>query len=105
MCESPEQTSFEILTYLKNNPDAQDTLEGVVEWWVFQQKIQSHAGRVERALGDLVNRGYVMMRKGTDSRAHYRINRRRLGEIESLLQQEPVRSLPDCSRPKKGRHP
>jgi len=96
MCESREQTSYEILSYLKDHPDAQDTLEGVVEWWVFQQKLETRALQVQSVLGELVNRGLVMERKGKDQRSHYRINRRRLREIRSLLEQRPAGLFPDC---------
>lgn len=96
MCESREQTSYEILSYLKDHPDAQDTLEGVVEWWVFQQKLETRALQVRSVLGELVNRGLVMERKGKDQRSHYRINRRRLREIKSLLEQRPAGEFPGC---------
>ena len=96
MCESREQTSYEILSYLKDHPDAQDTLEGVVEWWVLQQKLETRALQVQSVLGELVDRGLVMERKGKDHRSHYRINRRRLRQIKLLLEQRPAGEFPDC---------
>ena len=89
MCGSSEETSYEILAYLAENPDARDTLEGVVEWWVFEQKIRSRTSQVEQALADLVSRGLVIERKGRDARSHYRVNRRKLREISSILKQRP----------------
>jgi hypothetical protein len=97
MCETGEQTSFEILSYLKDNPNAQDTLEGVVEWWVFEQKIKSRKSQVERALADLVGRGLVIERRGKDSRTHYRINRRKLRQISTMLKNKPAPETPGCS--------
>lgn len=89
MCGTSEETSYEILAYLAENPDARDTLEGVVEWWVFEQKIRSRTSQVEQALADLVSRGLVIERKGRDTRPHYRVNRRKLREISSILKQRP----------------
>jgi hypothetical protein len=92
MCATSEETSYEILAYLAENPDARDTLEGVVEWWVFEQKIRSRTSQVEQALADLVSRGLVIERKGRDARSHYRVNRRKLREISSILKQRPISS-------------
>ncbi|HSB09204.1 MAG TPA: hypothetical protein VLM38_06805 [Blastocatellia bacterium] len=87
MCGTSEQASYEILSYLVKHPDALDTLEGVAEWWVFAQKIDSRTLQVEQALGDLVSKGLVLERKGRDGRSHYRVNRRKLREISSFLKQ------------------
>ena len=89
MCETPEEASYEILSYLARNPDAQDTLEGVVEWWMFEQKIRSRTSQVELALAQLVAKGLIVKRKGKDARTHYRVNRRKLREISSILEQRP----------------
>ena len=89
MCLTPEQISGEILKYLAEHPGAQDTVEGVTEWWIYQQRIESHAAQVEQALADLVARGLLLERKARDARFHYRLNRRRMREITSLLKREP----------------
>jgi hypothetical protein len=44
-----------IIEYLKNNPDAKDTVEGIAKWWVHKDKAV-----VERALDYLVKRKKVM---------------------------------------------
>jgi hypothetical protein len=87
MCASPEDVSYEILSYLAENPGAQDTVEGVVEWWVLEQKLRSRASEVEDALAQLVSRGLLIERKGTDARSHYRINRKQLREITRIVKQ------------------
>jgi hypothetical protein len=77
--------AYEILAYLHAHPDAQDTLEGIVEWWLLHQKIKHQTERVEQALAALIERGLIRARAGTDSRVHYRIERDRWQEIELLL--------------------
>jgi hypothetical protein len=33
--------SRKILTYFKDNPDVQQTLKGIVDWWLLQQSTES----------------------------------------------------------------
>lgn len=77
--------SFEILAYLAGNPLAQDTLEGVAEWWLLEQKIKNLTAEVKQSLDDLVWRGLVLERRGKDARVHYRVNRRKLREISKII--------------------
>jgi hypothetical protein len=65
-----------VLTYLRKFPNAQDTLSGIGEWWLPDQSIRSHPAMLRGALNELVARGFILQRKGKDSRIHYRINRR-----------------------------
>jgi hypothetical protein len=82
---------FEILAYLSANPAAQDTVEGVAQWWLLEQEIKNQTAEVKAALDDLVSRGLVLARKGKDNRLHYRVNRRKLREISRII---VVRSWP-----------
>lgn len=79
------QIAYDILAYLSEHPEAQDTLQGIVQWWLLEQEIKSRIAQVERALARLVAEHYVVERKGKDSQTHYRINRRKMREIESFL--------------------
>ncbi len=81
------QIVYEILAYLVENPEAQDTLVGIVEWWLLEQQIKRQTARVKKALAELVSKGLILERKGKDSRTHYRINRRKYKEIQVLLKQ------------------
>jgi hypothetical protein len=82
-----EQITYNILAYLAENPDAQDTLEGIVGWWLSGQVVESNTALVEDALTELVNRGLVLARRGKGVRTYYKVNRRRMKEISSLLAQ------------------
>jgi hypothetical protein len=77
--------SSEILSYLIEHKDAQDTLEGIAEWWLLEQSIKIRTSEVKAALEDLVNKKLVLEHKGKDSRTHYRINRRKYREIAALV--------------------
>lgn len=81
----PAEIAHEILAYLVEHPRAQDTLEGIVEWWLLEQEILRRTAQVQAALAELVARGLVLERQGKDGRTRYRINRRRSARIRDLL--------------------
>jgi predicted transcriptional regulator len=80
--------AYEILAYLAKNPDAQDTIDGIVEWWLLAQHIERHVARVRSALTELVERGLILERTSTDSRTYYCLNRSREREIAEILEQK-----------------
>jgi hypothetical protein len=67
-----EEVADEILAYLDVHPDAADTLEGVVQWWIVQQRYLRGLHAVGRALDGLVARGEVERVPGPDGRPLYR---------------------------------
>ena len=75
----------EILAYLVDNPKAQDTLEGIVEWWLLERAIKFQELQVKKALAELVAKGLVIEQKGNNSNIHYRVNQGRLEEIKKLV--------------------
>ena len=83
------QIAYEILSYLVENPDAQDTLEGIIEWWLLEQQIKQETAKVKEVVEELIVRGLLLEDKDSNSRTRYRINRSRLGEIQSLLKERP----------------
>ena len=75
----------EILAYLVENPKAQDTLEGIVEWWLLEREIKFEIARVKEALSDLVAKGLILEKKGSNSQVHYCINQNKHEEIKGLF--------------------
>lgn len=49
-----------ILDYLRRNPEAADTLGGIVNWWLPATPGRLEASRVERALEQLVAEGFAV---------------------------------------------
>ena len=89
-----------ILAYLCENPDAEDTLEGIVEWWLLAEDIKWRTAEVRQALRTLTSDGYVLEKCGAEGRVRYRINRERLEEIQKVFQKpdgEPEQSRNDES--------
>ncbi len=76
---------FDILAYLADNPDADDTIEGIAQWWLLEQRIRQQIPLVEKALTKLVEKGFVLEQSGSNGRTHYRINRRKQRQIRAFL--------------------
>ena len=82
------QIGNEILAYLVENPKAQDTLEGIVEWWLLERQIKFQTARVKEALSALIARGLILEKKGPDFQNHYRINQSKYKKIQELFKQK-----------------
>ncbi len=78
---------YDILSYMADNPDAQDTLEGIVQWWLLERKLKHETPRVKEVVAELVSRGLILERINASSRTHYKINRSRMDEIHAVLRQ------------------
>lgn len=76
-----------VLDYLWKNPHAQDTLLGIAQWWLPQQQIKTNITTLNEALTELVAKGLILQSEGKDSQLHYRVNRRKLGQIAAILTQ------------------
>lgn len=86
MNEEREQIENEILQYLIDHPNAQDTSKGIVDWWLMERTVKRRKRLVEDALKSLAGKDLVIKRKRSDSQTSYRINRRKRKEIISRLQ-------------------
>jgi hypothetical protein len=78
--------ALRILTYLTQHSDAQDSLEGIAEWWLLERRIEQQIDRVKAALDELLAGGLVLARKERSGRTVYRLNSRKRKIIGSLLQ-------------------
>jgi hypothetical protein len=70
-----QQACRYILSYLVEHPEAGDTLEGIVEWWLLHQKIRFETRTVSQAVAELVAQELIVEQKGPDARTVYRANR------------------------------
>ena len=86
--EKKIQLAHEILQYLIDNPNAQDTVEGITTWWLLVRTIKHQTVLVKEALAMLVADGLVIAHEGSDSRTYYKLNLRRRRKIISLLKKD-----------------
>jgi hypothetical protein len=78
----------EILDYLARQPDAQDTIDGILHWWVLDAYIRKWAPKIAETVTQLVDRGFLEQRSSADGQVFYRVSARYL----STLQQRPPRN-------------
>lgn len=64
-----------ILNYLQKNPGAGDTVEGIVTWWLEQERIERVVDEVAKALESLVQRGAVRVHKTQYGTSIYKIKK------------------------------
>jgi len=62
-----------ILRYLREHPEAQDTIEGITVWWVSERAIKHWLPQVRNALSALVARGFLEEYNQADGRTFYRV--------------------------------
>jgi len=82
------ETAYKILGYLMDNPDAKDTLEGIVDWWLMQQDIRQNVALISKTVEELLHKGYLLERHGNDMRKHYQVNHEKLHEITALVEKK-----------------
>ena len=76
-----------VLRYLFENPRAQDTLEGIADWWVREICVEERFQEVLAAVTGLVEEGLLVEdRIGLVLR--YQLAQDRLGEVRDRLRDE-----------------
>lgn len=83
--DETQETAHKILAYLMDNPNAQDTLEGILDWWLLQQDLQRNIALVRKALDELLDKKFLLERKGNDKQKYYQVNHEKLTEIATLI--------------------
>jgi hypothetical protein len=81
------QTGYQILAYLVEHPESQDTVEGIMEWWLLERAIKFQEIKIIKALSELASKGLIIEHKSRDSQIHYRINQNKYEEIQKLIEQ------------------
>lgn len=61
----------EVFQYISEQPDARDTFEGVVTWWIFRQRQKIGHDTIQRALDALVAEGKLQTHKMPGGRTLY----------------------------------
>ncbi len=84
-CVSMPEACRQILAYLARNPDAGDTADGILLWWLTEQRLLEAKPEIVAALAWLVERNWILATRAEDSRWHYRLNRNRSCEMQQFL--------------------
>jgi len=62
----------EILDYLLRQPDAQDSIEGILRWWVLEECIRKWTPKISDAVAQLVAQGFLEERLTAGGTVLYR---------------------------------
>ena len=76
---------YYILAYLSDNPDAGDTFDGLVEWWLLDLKIMFETRNVSEAVARLISEGLIVEHEEPGSRIIYRVNQDKKKDIRRIL--------------------
>jgi hypothetical protein len=61
----------EIVRYLIRHPNAADSIDGIMQWWIPRQRYEESRATVERALAELERRGVMKHSTLPDSTVIY----------------------------------
>lgn len=81
-----QETAREILRYLVDHPEAEDTLEGIARWWLERRRIDRTVDEVGESLELLLARGMVQVRLEKTRLARYRMNADKQKQIATFLE-------------------
>ena len=89
MAGSEESTiRADILSYLLTHKAAQDTVEGIVDWWLLEETIKRRTEEVQQVLDQLVTEQLIIARTSKDSKTRYGINKQKLNRIREILKEQ-----------------
>jgi hypothetical protein len=75
-----------ILQYLLKNPDAGDTIEGIMNWWVRSEMFQLKSEQIIEAVNLLCAKGMLVKRKyGGDEKVYF-FDKSKIQEARVLLE-------------------
>ena len=83
--DTTSEVTLKILRYLDQNPNAADTVDGILEWWLPKQSIYEEEKVVKRALDELVKQNLILATRSSDARRHYRLNTEYIHEIRRMI--------------------
>lgn len=82
----------DILRYLVDNPEAKDTLDGIVTFWFPEGEVKWGREEIQEAVDALVSKGWMTKRETTPSKKIYGLNNDRIEEIRAFLSRPEDRS-------------
>jgi hypothetical protein len=83
----------EILDYLTRHPQAQDTLDGILHWWVLDACIRKWAPKIAETVAQLVEQGLLEQSQSADGNVFYSVS---ANYLATLRHRPPRNTIPDA---------
>jgi hypothetical protein len=83
--DSVRSIATQILSYMVKHPEADDSLEGILQWWLLEREGRVQQIRVKKAIRMLVDEGLLIEHRTTGSKVRYRANWDRKKKIEDFV--------------------
>jgi Fe2+ or Zn2+ uptake regulation protein len=64
-----------ILAYLEKNPDAADTAEGILKFWMQRENAEITSAKVSRTLEKLLKKGLLQAFQSADGTLYYKLKK------------------------------
>jgi hypothetical protein len=80
-----EQVEKSILQYLLKNPDAGDTLEGIVHWWLLRERIEHEVAQISAILDRFIKENILIKTEINPGNVIFRINKANIEKISHML--------------------
>jgi hypothetical protein len=84
--EIRDEIACQIMAYLAEHPEAQDTLDGIIHWWLLERNIIHQSSKVKKALKELSEKGLILEYNNRSLQTLYRVNRDKIEEINRIFQ-------------------
>lgn len=81
----------DVLQCFARFPKRDDTLSGIVQWWLLENRIEWAVAEVQAALNELVARQIVIEWSSADGQKRYKANPERRDELKALLKENVKR--------------
>jgi hypothetical protein len=79
------QIAREIIIYLEQHPESQDTLDGIMQSWLTDRRDKYTPTMVWEVVKDLVLVGTILESKTSDSHTVYRLNLDKRHKMQEML--------------------
>ena len=75
MFKKEEIIEKRILSYLERNPDAADTIEGIIKFWMQRENAEITFRKVSRTLEKLLKKGLIQAFQSVDGTIFYKLKK------------------------------
>jgi hypothetical protein len=84
----------EILDYLARHPQAQDTLDGILHWWVLDSCVKRWAPKIAETVAKLVEQGFLEEKPSPDGQTFYHVSPNCLSKLQQQLSPDSTSGEP-----------